>query len=50
MKLFDLLEQGRIKPIIGACMPLTEVRHGHELIERAEVQDKIVLTVKETPA
>jgi NADPH:quinone reductase-like Zn-dependent oxidoreductase len=43
--LFDLLEQGKIKPIIAARMPLTEVVHAHERIENAEVQGKIVLMV-----
>jgi len=44
-KLFDLLVQGKIKPVIAARMPLAEVRRAHELIEGAEVQGKIVLTV-----
>jgi NADPH:quinone reductase-like Zn-dependent oxidoreductase len=49
-KLFDLLTQDKIKPIIEARMPLAEAQRAHELIERAEVQGKIVLTVAETPA
>jgi NADPH:quinone reductase-like Zn-dependent oxidoreductase len=49
-KLFDLLAQNKIKPIISARMPLTEARRAHELVEQAEVQGKIVLTVAETPA
>lgn len=49
-KLFDLLAQNKIKPIIAACMPLAEVKRAHELVEQAEVQGKIVLTVAETPA
>lgn len=48
-KLFDLLAQNRIKPIIEAHMPLAEAKRAHELIEQAEVQGKIVLTVAETP-
>lgn len=44
-KLFDLLVQGKIKPVIAARMPLTDVKRAHELIERAEVKGKIVLTV-----
>ena len=48
-KLFDLLAQNKIKPIIAARMPLAEARRAHELIEQAEVQGKIVLTVTETP-
>lgn len=49
-KLFDLLAQNKIKPIIAARMPLAEARRAHELIEQAGVQGKIVLTVAETPA
>jgi len=46
-KLFDWLAQGKIKPVIAMQMPLAEARRAHELIERAEVQGKIVLTVKD---
>lgn len=46
-KLFDLLAQGKIKPVIARRMPLAEARRAHELIERGEVQGKIVLTVNE---
>jgi len=49
-KLFALLAQGKIKPVIAARMPLAEVRRAHELIEKAGVQGKIVLTVGETLA
>jgi NADPH:quinone reductase-like Zn-dependent oxidoreductase len=49
-KLFGLLSQGKIKPLIGARMPLAEVRRAHELVEEAGVQGKIVLIVMETPA
>jgi NADPH2:quinone reductase len=47
-KLFDLLAQNKIKPIIEARIPLAEAQRAHELIEQAEVQGKIVLTVAET--
>lgn len=49
-KLFDLLAQNKIKPVIAARMPLTEAKRAHDLVEQAEVQGKIVLTVSETPA
>ena len=49
-KLFDLLAQNKIKPIIEARMPFAEAKRAHELIEQAEVQGKIVLTVAETTA
>jgi NADPH:quinone reductase-like Zn-dependent oxidoreductase len=48
--LFGLLAQNKIKPVIAARMPLAEARRAHELVESAEVQGKIVLTVAETPA
>lgn len=41
--LFDLLQQGKIKPIIARRMPLTEAKQAHELVEKAEVSGKIVL-------
>ncbi len=49
-KLFDLLVQGKIKPVIAARMPLAEARRAHELIEGAGMQGKIVLIVQEKPA
>jgi NADPH:quinone reductase-like Zn-dependent oxidoreductase len=49
-QLFDLLAQNKIKPIIEARMPLAQAKRAHELIEQAEVQGKIVLTVPKTPA
>lgn len=45
--LFELLGQGKIKPVIAAQMPLAEARTAHELIEKAAVKGKIVLTVAE---
>ncbi|HMA84907.1 MAG TPA: medium chain dehydrogenase/reductase family protein [Desulfosalsimonadaceae bacterium] len=49
-QLFDLLEKGKIKPIIAERMPLADVRRAHELIENSRVQGKIVLTVSNTAA
>ncbi len=45
--LFDLLSQGTIKPVIAKRMSLSEAKLAHELIERAEVHGKIVLTMNE---
>jgi NADPH:quinone reductase-like Zn-dependent oxidoreductase len=45
--LFDFLVQKRIKPIIGAQMPLAESKYAHELIEQGSVCGKIVLRVGE---
>jgi NADPH:quinone reductase-like Zn-dependent oxidoreductase len=50
MKLFDLLSQGKIRPVIAKRLPLVEVKRALELVERSEVQGKIVLTVSDNPA
>lgn len=47
IELFDLLAQGKIKPVISRRMPLAEAARAHELIEQAAVQGKTVLTVSE---
>jgi len=44
-KLFDLLAQGKIEPVIAKRMRLDEAAHAHELIEQASVRGKIVLMV-----
>lgn len=41
--LLDLLRKGKIKPIIAAQLPLEDAAHAHELLEKAQVQGKIVL-------
>lgn len=45
--LLNLLEQGKIKPVIAKRMPISDVKLAHELIEKADVQGKIVLTMNE---
>jgi len=50
IKLFDLLAQRKIKPVIAMQLPLAEASRAHELIERGEVPGKIVLTVGGTTA
>jgi NADPH2:quinone reductase len=41
--LFDLLQQGKIKPLIAQRFPLAEARHAHELLGKGGVTGKIVL-------
>ncbi len=41
--LFDLLAAGKLHPVIAARLPLGEVARAHQLVERAEVQGKLVL-------
>ena len=46
-ELFNLLAQGKIKPVIAKRMPLVEAAQAHEMVERAAVQGRIVLMVGE---
>ena len=46
-ELFNLLAQGKIKPVIAERMGLAEAARAHELVERAAVRGKIVLVVNE---
>ena len=41
--LFDLLEQGKIKPLVARRFPLAEARRAHELLGEGGVIGKIVL-------
>jgi NADPH:quinone reductase len=41
--LLDLLKQGKIKPIVGARMPLDQATKAHELLASGSVKGKIVL-------
>ncbi len=47
MTLFNLLSQGKINPVIAKRMTLIDAKLAHELIEKAEVKGKIVLTLDE---
>jgi len=47
-RLFDMLLEGKIKPVIARRMSLSEVKRAHKLIEEAQVQGKIILNVNET--
>ena len=43
MALFELLQQGKIKPLIAQRFPLTEARQAHELLGKGGVTGKFVL-------
>ena len=45
--LLKMLAEGKIKPIVGERIPLAEAARAHELMERASVSGKIVLTCNE---
>lgn len=42
-ELIRLLAAGAIRPAIHARLPLTDVRHAHELLESGEVQGKLIM-------
>jgi NADPH:quinone reductase-like Zn-dependent oxidoreductase len=45
--LFDMLAEGKIKPVITARLPLLEARKANEMLESGQVQGNIVLLVPE---
>jgi NADPH:quinone reductase-like Zn-dependent oxidoreductase len=49
IKLFDLLQQHKIKPLIAHRFTLTEARQAHELLGKGGVTGKIVLICAEPP-
>ena len=42
-KLLELLNRGKLRPIIGAKFPLTQIAEAHDLMDKAGVAGKIVL-------
>lgn len=43
MRLFALLAEGAIKPVIAARLPLEDAAHAQELIEHSQIEGKLVL-------
>jgi NADPH:quinone reductase-like Zn-dependent oxidoreductase len=39
------LDDGRLRPVVGARLPLADARRAHELVESGEVFGKVLLTV-----
>jgi NADPH:quinone reductase-like Zn-dependent oxidoreductase len=46
VELFNILAQGKIKPIIAERIPLVEASRAHELLEKGTVSGKLVLVSK----
>jgi NADPH:quinone reductase-like Zn-dependent oxidoreductase len=44
-RVMHLVFDGKLKPVIGATLPLSEIREGHRLLEEGEVFGKVVLEV-----
>lgn len=44
-KVWPMLADGRIKPVIGARLPIEQAAEAHRLLASGEVTGKIVLTV-----
>ncbi len=45
-RLFDLLAQGTIKPVVAERLPLAEARRAHELLEAGGIGGEIVLVTE----
>lgn len=41
----DLVFAGKLKPVIGAVLPLTDIQKAHQMLEKFSVFGKIVLTI-----
>jgi NADPH:quinone reductase-like Zn-dependent oxidoreductase len=46
-KLVELLQQGRIQPVVSRVLPLSEARQAHQLLEERQVFGKLVLTPRD---
>lgn len=44
-KVWPMIADGRVRPIVGAELPIAEAQRAHELLASGEVSGKIVLTV-----
>ena len=42
-RLFELLRDGQLKPLVALRLPLSEARHAHELLSKGGIVGKIVL-------
>jgi NADPH2:quinone reductase len=40
-----MFADGRVKPVIGARVPIEQAAHAHELLASGKVTGKVVLTV-----
>lgn len=47
MQLFELLKQGKIKPVVAKTMKLEETAEAQRLVEEGKVEGKIILTMNE---
>ena len=45
VKVMSLVFEGKLKPVIGAVLPLAEVRKGMEMLANFEVYGKVVLEI-----
>jgi NADPH:quinone reductase-like Zn-dependent oxidoreductase len=45
-RLWPLVEQGSVKPIVGQVVPLAEASDAHRTLEEGTVFGKILLTAK----
>jgi len=45
--LFDMLVEGRVRPVVAEVLPLEKVREAHERVEAGAVSGKLVLRVTE---
>lgn len=47
LRVMNLVFEGKLKPVIGATLPLAETREAHRLLEEGSVFGKVVLNLEE---
>ena len=45
-RVWPLVARGRIKPVVGATVPLAEAARAHQMLEAGEVIGKVILTMR----
>lgn len=46
VRVMNLIFEGKLKPVIGAALPLAEAREAHRLLQEGEVFGKVVLEIE----
>jgi len=47
VRVMNLIFEGKLKPVIGAVLPLADAREAHRLLEAGDVFGKVVLSIEE---
>jgi NADPH:quinone reductase-like Zn-dependent oxidoreductase len=37
------MDQGKIKPVVGECLPFTDIQKAHQILEQNQQMGKVVI-------